>query len=75
LNFSGFGGPVTVRARHAETGDVIQVYPDNGTNATTFADGSSYTWDYGFLPPAAGPSRRRGPTAAARPTSSSIRRR
>ena len=51
LNFSGFGGPVTVKARHTETGDVIQVYPDNGTNATTFADGSSYTWDYGFLPP------------------------
>jgi hypothetical protein len=51
LNFSGFGGPVTVTARHAETGDVLQVYPDNGTNATTFADGSSYTWDYGFLPP------------------------
>jgi hypothetical protein len=51
LNFSGFGGPVTVTARHAETGDVIQIYPDNGSNATTFADNSTFRWDYGFLPP------------------------
>lgn len=51
LSFSGFGGPVTVTASHAETGDVIQVYPDNGTSATTFPDNSTYTWDYGFLPP------------------------
>ena len=51
LNFSGFGGPVTVTARHQQTGDLIQVYPDNGTSATTFADGTSYSWDYGFLPP------------------------
>ena len=51
LNFTGFGGPVTVTARHAETGDTIQIYPDNGTSATTFADNSTHQWDYGFLPP------------------------
>ncbi|MCU0255360.1 MAG: hypothetical protein MUF60_01330, partial [Vicinamibacterales bacterium] len=42
---------VTVTARHAETGDRIQVYPDNGTSATTFPDNSTFAWDYGFLPP------------------------
>lgn len=51
LNFSGFGGAVTVTAKHTETQDVIQIFPDNGTAATTFSDNSSYTWDYGFLPP------------------------
>ncbi len=51
LSFSGFGGPVTVMAQHAETGDVVQITPDNGTAATTFADGTSFLWDYGFLPP------------------------
>lgn len=51
LSFSGFGGPVTVMAQHTETGDVIQITPDNGTAATTFADGTSFLWDYGFLPP------------------------
>lgn len=51
LNFSGFGGAVTVTARHTETNDVIQIFPDNGTTATTFSDNSSFTWDYGFLPP------------------------
>lgn len=50
LSFSGFGGPVTVTARHQETGDVVQVYPDNG-EATTFADNTTFRWDYGFLPP------------------------
>ena len=51
LSFAGFGGPVTVTARHVETGDTIQVFPDAGTDATTFPDGSTFTWDYGFLPP------------------------
>jgi hypothetical protein len=51
LTFTGFGGTVTVTARHTETGDTIQVYPDNGTSATTFPDNSTYDWDYGFLPP------------------------
>lgn len=51
LSFTGFGGPVTVTARHAETGDLIQITPDNGTNATTFPDNSTFQWDYGFLPP------------------------
>ena len=45
-------GPVTVTARHAETGDTIQIYPDNGTNATTFADDSTY--HVGLRVPAAG---------------------
>lgn len=50
LSFAGFGGSVSVTARHEATGDVVQVYPDSG-EATTFADGSTFRWDYGFLPP------------------------
>jgi hypothetical protein len=51
LAWSGFGGTVTLTARHRETGDTIQIFPDDGTSATTFADNRSFTWDYGFLPP------------------------
>jgi hypothetical protein len=38
-------------ATHAETGDTVQIFPDDGTSASTFADNRSFTWDYGFLPP------------------------
>jgi hypothetical protein len=51
LVFSNLGGPVTVTARHQETGDVIHIFPDNATSATTFPDNSAFDWDYGFLPP------------------------
>jgi hypothetical protein len=51
LSFSGFGGPVTVTAQHQETGDIIQIFPDDGTSSTTFPDNSTFLWDYGFLPP------------------------
>jgi hypothetical protein len=51
LSFTGFGGPVTVTARHVQTNDIIQVFPDNGTSATTFPNNSQFVWDYGFLSP------------------------
>jgi hypothetical protein len=51
LSFAGFGGPVTVTAEHTETHDVIQIFPDDGTTATTFPDNSTFIWDYGFLSP------------------------
>lgn len=52
LAFAGFGGPVSVSARHVETGDVIRVLPDGG-EVTTFEDGTTVRWDFGFLPPGA----------------------
>lgn len=51
LSWSGFGGAVSLTATHQQTGDVIQIYPDNDTNATTFSDNSSFAWDHGFLAP------------------------
>jgi hypothetical protein len=48
LQWSGFGGRVVLTATHAQTGDVIQIYPDSGVD---FADNSVYDWDYGYLPP------------------------
>ncbi len=52
LSFSGFtsGNVITLTARHTETNDTIQIYPDNGTSETKFANGT-FPWDYGFLPP------------------------
>jgi hypothetical protein len=49
LQWSGFGGRVILTATHAQTGDVIQIYPDGG--AVDFADNTFYDWDYGYLPP------------------------
>ena len=43
------GRPVTLTATNGS--DTVQIFPDNGTNATTFPDNGSFTWDYGFLPP------------------------
>ena len=51
LDWRSFGGAVTLIATHAETGDTVQIFPDDGTSATTFSDNRSFTWDYGFLPP------------------------
>jgi hypothetical protein len=51
LRFTGFSGPVTAIATHAETGDTVQVYPDDLTLRTTFSPGETFVWDYGFLPP------------------------
>lgn len=51
LQWSGLGGRVVLRATHAETGDVIQIYPDGTANAVDFADNAFYDWDYGYLPP------------------------
>ena len=42
---------MTLTATHQQTADVIQIYPDDGTNATTFPGTGSFVWDYGFLPP------------------------
>ncbi|MBL8139607.1 MAG: hypothetical protein JNM38_00745 [Acidobacteria bacterium] len=52
LSFTGFktGPAITLTARHTETGDTIQIFPDDGTSETKFANGS-FTWDYSFLPP------------------------
>lgn len=50
LSWSGLGGAVTLTAQHTQTGDVIQIYPEDAST-TTFPDDSSYTWDYGYLPP------------------------
>jgi hypothetical protein len=51
LSWSGFGGAVTLTATRQGSGDVVQIFPDNGTRDTTFADNSNVVWDYGFLPP------------------------
>jgi hypothetical protein len=49
LQWSGFGGRVVLTAANAQTGDVIQIYPDGG--GADFADNTFYDWDYGYLPP------------------------
>ena len=51
LGWNGFGGRVTLVATHAETGDTVQVFPDDDSSATDFADNRSFLWDHGFLPP------------------------
>jgi hypothetical protein len=51
LQWSGMGGAVTLRATHAQSGDVIQIYPEGTTGALTFPDNSGLDWDYGYLPP------------------------
>lgn len=48
LSWSGFAGPVTLIATNG-TGDRIQIFPDNSTNATTFGASGTFSWDYGFL--------------------------
>ncbi|MGH9163525.1 MAG: hypothetical protein ACRD2X_26510 [Vicinamibacteraceae bacterium] len=50
LSWSGLGGGVTLTARHAQTGDIVQIHPED-TSETTFPDESAYAWDYGYLPP------------------------
>jgi hypothetical protein len=51
LQWSGFGGRVVLRATHAQSGDVIQIYPEGITQTLDFADNSALDWDYGYLPP------------------------
>jgi len=51
ISWSGFPGSVTLTATHSQTGDVVQIFPDNGSSATTFGASGSFTWDYGFLTP------------------------
>ncbi len=51
LNWTTTGSSVTLTARHVETGDTVQIFPDDGTNKTTFAGTGSFNWDYGYLPP------------------------
>ncbi|HEY8551729.1 MAG TPA: hypothetical protein VIL35_17355 [Vicinamibacterales bacterium] len=51
LQWSGLGGRVVLRATHAQSGDVIQIYPDGTSGAVDFPDNSSYDWDFGYLPP------------------------
>jgi hypothetical protein len=51
LQWSGLGGRVVLRATHAQTGDVIQIYPEGTSGAVDFADNSNFDWDYGYLPP------------------------
>ena len=42
---------VTLRATHAQSGDVIQIYPEGITAGAHFPDNSFLDWDYGYLPP------------------------
>jgi hypothetical protein len=42
---------VVLRATHAQSGDVIQIYPEGTSGAVDFADNSFLDWDYGYLPP------------------------
>ena len=51
LQWGGLGGPVTLTATHAQSGDVIQIYPEGTTGALNFADNTGLDWDYGYLPP------------------------
>ncbi len=51
LQWSGLGGRVVLRATHAQSGDVIQIYPEGTSVAVDFADNSLLDWDYGYLPP------------------------
>ena len=51
LQWSGMGGRVVLRATHAQSGDVIQIYPEGITQALDFPDNSFLDWDYGYLPP------------------------
>jgi len=51
LQWSGLGGPVVLRATHAESGDTIQIYPEGTAGAVNFADNTFFDWDYGYLPP------------------------
>ena len=51
LQWSGLGNAVVLRATHAQSGDVIQIYPEGITQAVNFPDNSFLDWDYGYLPP------------------------
>jgi hypothetical protein len=51
LQWAGLGGRVVLRATHAQSGDVIQIYPEGTSGAVDFADNSLLDWDYGYLPP------------------------
>jgi hypothetical protein len=51
LQWSGLGGPVVLRATHAQSGDTIQIYPEGTSGAVSFADNTGFDWDYGYLPP------------------------
>jgi hypothetical protein len=51
LQWAGLGGRVVLRATHAQSGDVIQIYPEGTSGAVDFADNSFLDWDYGYLPP------------------------
>jgi hypothetical protein len=51
LQWSGLGGRVVLRGTHAQSGDVIQIYPEGTSGAVDFADNSFLDWDYGYLPP------------------------
>ncbi len=51
LAWSGLGGGVTLTASNAQTGDVIQIYPNSPIGAPyTFPDNSNFDWDFGYLP-------------------------
>jgi hypothetical protein len=51
LQWAGLGGRVVLRATHAQSGDVIQIYPEGTSGSVDFADNSAFDWDYGYLPP------------------------
>jgi hypothetical protein len=51
LQWTSHASSVTLVAQHAQSGDTVQIFPDNGTSATTFPGNGSFRWDYGYLPP------------------------
>ncbi len=63
LQWNTLGGRVVLTAAHAQTGDVIQIYPDGTSGAVDFPDNSFYDWDYGYLPPGTWTVTAQGPGA------------
>jgi hypothetical protein len=51
LQWTSNASSVTLTAQHAPSGDTVQIFPDDGTSATTFAGNGAFRWDYGYLPP------------------------
>jgi hypothetical protein len=51
LQWTSNASSVTLTALHAQTGDTVQIFPDDGTSATTFPANGIFRWDYGYLPP------------------------
>jgi hypothetical protein len=51
LQWTSNASSVTLTAQHTESGDTVQIFPDDGTSATAFPGNGTFRWDYGHLPP------------------------